>query len=125
MNLVLTTVLLGSMALTSYRSVPNQTDSSPYITSIGERTNPSGVAVSRDLLTRWGGPLNYGDYLYIEGVGIKRVNDCMHERHVKSIDVWVNTYKEEKDFGVRKGRVWLIHPINRAFENVNTKSKRR
>ena len=125
MNIVLTTVLLGSMVLTSYRSVPNQTDSSPYITSIGERVNPSGIAVSRDLLTRWGGPLNYGDYVYIEGVGIKRVNDCMHERHTKSIDVWVGSFKEEKEFGVKRGRVWLIHPVDQATFNVNTKSKRR
>lgn len=112
------------MSLTSYRSVPNQTDSSPYITSVGERVNPGGVAVSRDLLTRWGGPINYGDYLYIEGVGIKRVNDCMHERHKRSIDVWVGSFNEEKAFGVQKGKVWLVHPVPQLEFHVNSKSKR-
>jgi hypothetical protein len=92
--------------------VPSQTDDSPFITSIGERVGPHGVAVSRDMLSRWGGPLNYGDAIYIEGVGIKVVNDCMAERHRRAIDLWVETKEKESrvfhQFKNRKPRVWLI-----------------
>jgi len=111
MNLVLVAVLIGNMTLTSYRSVPNQTDSTPYHTSIGERVSVRGCAVSRDLLKRWGGPLNYGDLIYIEGIGYKFVNDCMAARHKQSVDVWVDTYEREKEFGVRSGQIWLVHSI--------------
>ena len=108
MRLILTAVLLGSLQVTSYRSVPSQTDDSPYITSIGEHVHPHGVAVSRDLLKRWGGPLDYGDVIYIQGFGFKVVNDCMGEGHTKAVDIWVATYKEEKKVGVKHGLVWLV-----------------
>lgn len=116
MKLILIPILIGNMVLTSYRSVPNQTDSSPYTTSIGERVHPHGVAVSRNLLRRWGGPLDYGDTIYIEGYGIKVVNDCMHERYKNHVDIWVATYKEEKAFGTRKGRIWLVKPVIQGEE---------
>lgn len=83
--------------MTSYRSVPAQTDSSPLYTSTGERTSISGVAVSWDLLcgacrkahrrcrepemTEW--KLHYGDCLYVDQIGFRIVNDIMgkHKRY--------------------------------------------
>jgi len=109
LNLTLITLFLGSMQITAYRSVPNQTDSSPYYTSIGERVHPHGVAVSRDLLKRFGGPIDYGDTLYIEGFGFKVVNDCMHERHRQAIDIWVVNKIEESKIKIQRKRVWIIH----------------
>lgn len=111
MNLILIPILIGNMMITSYRSVPNQTDSSPFTTSIGERVHPHGIAVSRNLLKRWGGPLDYGDTVYIEGYGVKIVNDCMHERHKNHVDIWVSTAAEEKAIGVKKGNIWLIKAV--------------
>lgn len=113
-------ILLNSnMTVTAYRSIPSQTDSSPNYTSIGERTHKGGVAVSRDLLSRWDGPLNYGDYLFVEGLGIYRVNDVMndtaydrdkHKRYKirQHIDIWVASYDEEKKMGVQHRRVFLM-----------------
>lgn len=110
MNLVLIAVLIANVTLTSYRSVPEQTDDSPFFTSIGERVSPRGCAVSRDLLKRWGGPLSYGDLIYIDGVGFRFVNDCMAARHKQAVDVWVATLKDEKAVGVRKNKqIWLVH----------------
>lgn len=111
MKLVLAALLIGKVVVTSYRSVPNQTDSSPYYTSIGEHVHPHGVALSRDLLKRWGGPIDYGDTIYVEGIGLKVVNDCMNERYTNRVDVWVATYDDEKRINVKRGRVWLIKPI--------------
>lgn len=114
MKLLLAAVIIGTSQVTSYRSVVEQTDSSPFFTSIGERVNAGGVAVSQDLLKKNGGPLDYGDYIYIEYIGIKRVNDCMNIRHKNSFDVWVATHEEEKAFDKKmrgkSPRIWLIKP---------------
>lgn len=110
MNLIMAAILIGSLQVTAYRSVPQQTDSSPFTTSIGERVTIRGCAVSQDLLSKNGGPFNYGDLLYIEGVGFRFVNDTMNVRNKKHIDLWVPTYQEEKKIGVSTKKVWLVKP---------------
>ena len=88
------TVVLGVMLVTAYRSVPAQTDNSPFITSIGHSTHPFGCAVSPDLLAT--GKVKYGDFLIIEGVGGCVVNDITNSRHTNLIDKWVPDYQSEK-----------------------------
>lgn len=110
---------LGNLTVTSYRSIPNQTDSSPYYTSIGEHVHKGGAAISRDLLKRWGGPVDYGDYVLVEGLGIYQINDCMGEtkwdkvnhRHIpikQAIDIWVGSHKEERSISLAKRKVYLF-----------------
>lgn len=106
MDPILSAVFLATMTITSYRSVPNQTDSSPWITSIGERVNNHGIAVSQDLLRS--GKVHYGDTLLIEGYGLKTVNDCMNARIKNAVDIWVATKEEEHKVGVRRLRVWRV-----------------
>jgi 3D (Asp-Asp-Asp) domain-containing protein len=110
MKLILCAVLIGKFTITSYRSIPSQTDSSPWITSIGEHVHSHGVAVSQDLLRKNGGLLEYGDTIYIEGFGFKVVNDVMNKRCKRQVDIWVRTYVEEKRVGVKSGRVWIVKP---------------
>lgn len=111
MQLILISVFLGNLAITGYRSVPEQTDGSPFITSIGERVCKDGVAVSQDLLKNK--TVKYGDWLYIQGVGLKRVNDTMHERHKNHIDVWLPTLEAEKKFHQRfKGKRVRVYKIS-------------
>lgn len=113
-------LLVGTCTVTSYQSLPAQTDSSPNYTSIGERTHHGGVAASRDLMKRWGGPLNYGDYIYIEDIGIYKVNDVMGPTHYdkihhkrlpikNSVDIWVANLQEEKKIGVQHHRVYFLN----------------
>ncbi len=106
--------------VTTYRSVPAQTDATPFYTSTGEHVCKDGVAVSQDLLLS--GKIKYGDWVYIEGVGLKKVNDTMHPRMKRHFDVWVATYQEEKEFdqqyGHKKLRVWLVKGM-KAESNVN------
>ena len=76
---------------------PNQTDSTPDITADGTKINIwkaseyRYVALSRDLLSRWGGPFNYGDYIVIEGIGknsgIYQVRDTMNPKHTNRVDI--------------------------------------
>lgn len=113
----------GTCTVTSYQSVKGQTDSSPHFTSIGDHTHKGGVAASRDLLKRWGGPLDYGDYVYIENLGIYKINDCMGESECVSwknkkctkripitrhFDVWVSSRKEEHQIGVQRQKVYVF-----------------
>lgn len=104
-------VFVGSYPVTAYRSVPSQTDNSPYLTSIGQRTNEHGIAVSQNMLKE--GSLKYGDLVYVGGgIGFKFVNDCMNERHHDRLDVWVKGLKEEKlfdeKFKSKKVGVWRV-----------------
>lgn len=119
MRMVLALIFMGNLQITSYRSVKNQTDDSPYFTSTGERTSPDGVAVSQDLLCkdclrlhkRCGCPiskqLHYGDWVYIERIGLKRLNDVMAKRHKCRMDCWVRTLADEKAFHKKFGKMKL------------------
>lgn len=92
--MVIETLVLGQLMVTAYRSIPKQTDNTPFITSIGHRTHPFGCAVSRDLLAS--GKVAYGDYLIIDGIGTCVVNDTTAIRHINLVDKWVSSYDEEK-----------------------------
>ena len=82
---------------TIYHAVRNQTDRTPHITADGTRIDTRNaskyryVALSRNLLARWGGPFEYGDYIIVEGCngkydGIWQVKDTMNERIHNRID---------------------------------------
>lgn len=105
-------IYIGYMKVTSYRSVPEQTDNTPFITADGYFVHGYGIAISRDLHKRWGGPLDFGDIVYIDKIGFKVINDVMNKRHNQSIDIWVKTYEQEKNFHTQfKGQklnVWKI-----------------
>ena len=133
--MILEMMFIGILQITSYRSVPHQTDNSPFITSTGEHVHKNGVAVSRDLLCRLvkdktklhkrtsckhKTALHYGDWIFVEGFGLKQINDVMHHRHSRAIDLWVSTYAEEKKIQVRKGDVWLVAEEPR----VNTQTRK-
>ena len=49
------------------------------------------MALSRDLISRWGGPFDYGDYIVIEGTGkwdgVYQVRDTMNPKWVKRVDI--------------------------------------
>ena len=85
------------VTLTMYHPTKNQTDSTPNITADGTKINIwkaseyRYVAVSRDLLSRWGGPLDYGDWIVIEGAGknsgVYQVRDTMNPKWTKRVDV--------------------------------------
>lgn len=128
MNLTLIAVLVGHLTITSYRSVPNQTDSSPFNTSTGERVSLGGAAISQDLLCgacrklhkrcrhpEYDKKLHYGAVLFVERIGFKIINDCMgkHKRYrIKTavglkrvfkrqnewLDIWVGAYEDERGF---------------------------
>ena len=85
------------VTVTTYNPTRAQTDSTPNQTADGtiikpwKATDYRYVALSRDLLSRWGGPFNYGDYIIIEGTdgwdGVYQVRDTMNPKWVKRVDI--------------------------------------
>ena len=83
--------------VTMYRPTKYETDSTPNITADGTKIKISEasryrfVAVSRNLLKRWGGFLNYGDFVLLKDAGHKdgiyRVKDTMSARWVNVVDI--------------------------------------
>ena len=85
------------VTVTMYQPVRYQTDSTPNILADGTRikteeaSNYKFIAVSRNLLKRWGGWLDYGDFIILLGTdhkdGIYQVKDTMNSRFVNRIDI--------------------------------------
>jgi hypothetical protein len=136
MKLLVVITLIGNLTVTSYQSVPNQTDDTPYRTSINERVNGAGIAVHPSLLcpnakavtgknrfvlckrdTKGCNKesMHYFDVVYVEDIGFKTVVDVMASstKMDSKLDVWVPTVSAEKEFHKkfknRKLAVWRIH----------------
>ena len=85
------------VTVTMYNPAVGQTDSTPNETADGTIINPKKaseyryVALSRDLIARWGGPFNYGDYVMLKGTdgydGIYQVRDTMAPKFINRVDI--------------------------------------
>jgi 3D (Asp-Asp-Asp) domain-containing protein len=89
-----------AVIVTMYQPVRGQTDSTPNILADGTRiktelaSNYKFIAVSRNLLKRFGGWLDYGDFVLLKGTtgkdGVYQVRDTMNKRWVNRIDILEN-----------------------------------
>lgn len=83
--------------VTMYQPIFPQTDKTPDVTADGTKiridkaSNYKFVALSRNLLKRWGGPFDYGDYILLKGAdkkdGIYQVRDTMNPKWVNVVDI--------------------------------------
>ncbi len=83
--------------VTMYQPIYPQTDTTPDITADGTRfiihkaSEYKFVALSRNLLKRWGGPFDYGDFILIKGTkhkdGLYQVRDTMNKKWVNVVDI--------------------------------------
>ena len=86
-----------SVTVTMYQPLRYQTDSTPNILADGTRirtqeaSNYKFIAVSRNLLKRYGGWLEYGDFVLLRNTdgkdGVYQVRDTMNKRFVNRIDI--------------------------------------
>ena len=86
-----------NVTVTMYQPIREQTDSTPNILADGTRirtqeaSNYKFIAVSRNLLKRFGGWLDYGDFVLLKGTvgkdGVYQVRDTMNKRFVNRIDI--------------------------------------
>ena len=97
--------LIYKVTATVYQAVPGQTDDEPFVTADNSRIKPHygskvrWMALSNDLLARWGGQFNYGDKVRVRGIspqldGLYTVHDTMHRRYRHCIDIL--THPSEK-----------------------------
>ena len=92
-----------NVTVTTYNPTKEQCDSTPNITADGTKfktwraTEYRYVALSRDLIARWGGPFEYGDYIVIEGTGkwdgIYQVRDTMNPKWTNRVDILTTNSK--------------------------------
>ena len=98
------------VTVTMYQPLRYQTDSTPNILADGTRirtqeaSNYKFIAVSRNLLKRFGGWLDYGDFVLLWDTdgkdGVYQVRDTMNKRWVNRVDILespgVKPYKFEE-----------------------------
>ena len=92
-----TNIISYKVTVTTYNPTRHQCDDTPHITADGthfktwKASSYRYVALSRDLLSRWGGPFNYGDYIIIEGTGdrdgVYQVRDTMNPKWTNRVDI--------------------------------------
>ncbi len=86
---------------TTYWPEVGQTDDNPMETADGSiiprhhSSKTRWLAVSRDLLSKWGGPFKYGEKVRVSGMsddldGVYIIHDTMNRRHHHCVDVLVN-----------------------------------
>ena len=99
------------VVVTMYHPVPGQTDDTPNVTADGsvikikKASEYRYVAVSRNMLVRYGGFLTYGDYVWVDAgkkSGVYQVRDTMAKRWINRIDILespdVEPYKYNEAF---------------------------
>ena len=113
--------------VTMYQPVYPQTDRTPNITADGTKIRISKasqykfVALSRNLLKRWGGPFDYGDFVLLKGAGEKdgvyQVRDTMNPKWVNVVDILESTHVEPYKFtGVH---IFKLNWLNKEKEIAN------
>ena len=85
------------VVVTMYHPVRHQTDGTPDILADGTKitihkaSEYKYVAVSRNLLKRWGGWLDSGDFILLKGTahkdGVYQVRDTMNPKWVNVVDI--------------------------------------
>jgi 3D (Asp-Asp-Asp) domain-containing protein len=98
-----TNVISFKVTVTTYNPTKAQCDNTPNITADGTKiktwkaSSYRYVALSRDLLSRWGGPFEYGDYIIIEGTGdrdgVYQVRDTMNPKWTNRVDILTTNSK--------------------------------
>ena len=113
--------------VTMYQPVYPQTDDTPNITADGTRIRISKasqykfVALSRNLLKRWGGPFDYGDFILLKGAdnkdGVYQVRDTMNPKWVNVVDILESTHVEPYKY--TDAQIFKLNWLNKEKEITN------
>lgn len=96
---------LAYATVTAYNSVPEQTDSTPWITATGDRVKYGIAAVSPDLEERgW----KMYSIIYVDGLGFFQITDRTNPRLSTTVDIWMHNYNDALQLGKKKRKVFLL-----------------
>lgn len=90
------------VTVTAYSSTPDQTDSTPFVTASGKRVRHGIVATN--LLpfgTKVQIPKLFGDQVFV-------VEDRMHQRKTRHVDIWMSNRSKALRFGVKKTHIVVL-----------------
>ncbi len=94
--------------VTFYTPSVDETDDTPFITASGQRVRSGICAISRDL-EKLG--FTFGRTIYVEGLGSFEIQDRMHRRWKKRIDILVMSKKRARSLGkIENASVILFEP---------------
>lgn len=107
-----------TVTATAYQALPGQTDKEPFVTADNSRikrhygSKMRWMALSNDLLTRWGGKFNYGDKVRVRGIspkldGVYTVHDTMNKRHRHCMDILTHP-SEKVDIFTKDVKIQLV-----------------
>lgn len=113
--------------VTMYQPNEIQCDDTPNITADGTkiRINKASeykfVALSRNLLKRWGGPFDYGDFVLLKGTdkkdGVYQVRDTMNPKWVNVVDILESEHVEPYKY--TDAHIYKLNWITNKKETVN------
>lgn len=93
-----------SVTVTAYTARYQECDATPDKTALMSKVRPGiGAAVSRDLIHL------LGKKIYIEGVGVREVDDLMNSRWENKIDILVGSLDYAREFGIKDTKVVVLN----------------
>ena len=91
--------------ISAYTRSEDECHGDPCVGALTTKIIPGrSVAVSRDMYHL------LGQTVYIENIGVRRVEDLMGPQHKKSIDILMETKEDAKKFGRQELKVAVINP---------------
>ena len=113
--------------VTMYQPIYPQTDNSPDITADGTKIRISKasdykyVALSRNLLKRWGGPFDYGDFILLKGAedkdGVYQVRDTMNKKWVNVVDILESKHVEPYKY--MNAHIFKLPWVDKVKDKIN------
>ncbi len=95
-------IAVDYMMASAYNSLPEQTDGSPYLTAIGSLTRDGVIATNYYPI---GTKIRIPDYY---GEKVFRVEDRMNPRYSKTLDIWMESKTDAKEWGRRYIKVEIV-----------------
>jgi len=90
-------------SVSAYTNSVAECDSTPNITADGSKVKRGYVALSQDLIAKWGGKDIFGREVVVLGQGVFEVRDTMNERYRNSADIFFFDKKYADKFGRKHG----------------------
>jgi len=113
--------------VTMYQPIYLQTDNTPNITADGTKIRISKaseykfVALSRNLLKRWGGPFDYGDFILLKGTkdkdGVYQVRDTMNAKWVNVVDILESKHVEPYKY--MNAHIFKLPWVDKVKDKIN------